>query len=556
MLFKRLVILNTTILFLLTAVFVFFNLKSTRKIVEQEVYGSFQSAMDSGASDLDMIFENARDLTLELCAAQPVQQALRSAYLEQRSTDSVQEELRSYAAEMGRMFPAFNATLWLLDETGQLHNAGDAPIPDGWLAQLQQAGGSFVWDYYYTDYGSSVRVSHVVRDEENWDRLLGVVSVSINSDYLRYTLNSIWLGNSGIVYLLDDTGKLLFPFEGSDSFPEDLPADGIVSSGMQDASVFLSRTLQANEFRIVGAARNLEALQQIAAQRRMILLFAAVVLTLAALAALGITYRISTPILDLAEKMKEVERGNFSVQIPVLHGRGEVSTLYNNFRSMLQMRQSLIEEIYGAQVREKEAELRALQAQINPHFLYNTLDSIHWMAARYGADDIEQMVTDLSQMLRYSLNNGLNQLKIRDELTQIQSYLNIQKRRFSDSFSVQYEIDPSALDCQIIKLLLQPLVENALLHGFEESGRKGLLILKIHRRGEEIDFSVRNNGRPMDLARVEAALEQPRKDASPASYGLRNVNDRLITYYGARSALQFAVEGAFSVVRFTIPAQN
>lgn len=555
MLFKRLVILNTTILFLLTAVFVFFNLKSTQKIVEEEVYGSFQSAMDGGASDLENIFENARDLTLELCAAQPVQQALRSAYLEEQPADAVQEELRDYAAEMGRMFPAFNPSVWLLDANGQLRNAEDTPIPDGWLARLETANGSFVWDYYYTDYGSSVRVSHVVRDEENWDQLLGVVSVSINSDYLRYTLNSIWLGNSGIVYLLDENGNLLFPFEEGASFPEELPEEGMILGGKQQDSVFLSRTLQTNDFQIIGAARNLEALQQIETQRRMILLFAAGVLSLAALAALAITYRISTPILELAEKMKEVERGNFAVQIPTLRGRGEVAILYNNFRSMLQMRQSLIEEIYGAQVREKEAELRALQAQINPHFLYNTLDSIHWMAARYGADDIEQMVTDLSQMLRYSLNNGLNQLKIRDELTQIQSYLNIQKRRFSDSFTVQYEIDESVLDCQIIKLLLQPLVENALLHGFDESGHGGLLVLRIQRREEQIEFCVCNNGSPMDLERIAAALEQPREEAS-TSYGLRNVNDRLIKFYGAQSALRFAVEDGFSTAKFTIPVQK
>lgn len=555
MLFKRLVILNTTILFLLTAVFVFFNLKSTQKIVEEEVYGSFQSAMDGGASDLENIFENARDLTLELCAAQPVQQALRSAYLEEQPADAVQEELRDYAAEMGRMFPAFNPSVWLLDANGQLRNAEDTPIPDGWLARLETANGSFVWDYYYTDYGSSVRVSHVVRDEENWDQLLGVVSVSINSDYLRYTLNSIWLGNSGIVYLLDENGNLLFPFEEGASFPEELPEEGMILGGEQQDSVFLSRTLQTNDFQIIGAARNLEALQQIETQRRMILLFAAGVLSLAALAALAITYRISTPILELAEKMKEVERGNFAVQIPTLRGRGEVVILYNNFRSMLQMRQSLIEEIYGAQVREKEAELRALQAQINPHFLYNTLDSIHWMAARYGADDIEQMVTDLSQMLRYSLNNGFNQLKIRDELTQIQSYLNIQKRRFSDSFTVQYEIDESVLDCQIIKLLLQPLVENALLHGFDESGHGGLLVLRIQSREEQIEFCVCNNGSPMDLERIAAALEQPREEAS-TSYGLRNLNDRLIKFYGAQSALRFAVEDGFSTAKFTIPVQK
>lgn len=116
--------------------------------------------------------------------------------------------------------------------------------------------------------------------------------------------------------------------------------------------------------------------------------------------------------------------------------------MYSNFKNMLEMRERLTEEVYGAKVREKEAELRTLQAQINPHFLYNTLDSINWMAVKYGADDIEEMVTDLSQMLRYSLNNGVNQLKVSEELTQVRCYLNIQQKRFSNSFSTSYEIDP------------------------------------------------------------------------------------------------------------------
>lgn len=110
------------------------------------------------------------------------------------------------------------------------------------------------------------------------------------------------------------------------------------------------------------------------------------------------------------------------------------------------------------------------------------------MAVKYGADDIEEMVTDLSQMLRYSLNNGVNQLKVSEELTQIRCYLNIQQKRFSNSFSTSYEIDPEVLDYQVIKLLLQPLVENALQHGFDESGQTGKLMLRVKRRKTALNF--------------------------------------------------------------------
>ena len=109
---------------------------------------------------------------------------------------------------------------------------------------------------------------------------------------------------------------------------------------------------------------------------------------------------------------------------------------------MLDMRESLIEEVYGTRVREEEAKLLSLQAQINPHFLYNTLDSISWMAAKYDAEDIEEAVSDLALMLRYSLNNGMNILTVGEELIQIKSYIKLQRMRFSNSFSVQYDVDP------------------------------------------------------------------------------------------------------------------
>lgn len=427
-------------------------------------------------------------------------------------------------------------------------------ISEEWLQAVLRAQGQFVWDYHYTEYGSSVRVSHLIYDEQNWEQPLGIVSVYVNSDYLRYALNSIRLGNNTVVYLLDAKGNLLFPYETGASIPENVGETVTIAGSASGRSAFVMRRLSVNGFRIVGEARDFDALKEITAQRKTILLLALTALTISVLAALLLTYHISTPILALSNIMKKVGAGDFKVDVPVYKGHDEVAILYSNFKNMLEMRERLTEEVYGAKVREKEAELRTLQAQINPHFLYNTLDSINWMAVKYGADDIEEMVTDLSQMLRYSLNNGVNQLKVSEELTQIRCYLNIQQKRFSNSFSTSYEIDPEVLDYQVIKLLLQPLVENALQHGFDESGQTGKLMLRVKKKENNIEFSVLNNGNKMDLEKVKQALQLP-EDAKPTSYGLRNVNDRLVKYYGAESGLQFSIEGDYSCARFTIPAQ-
>ncbi|MCI8959118.1 MAG: sensor histidine kinase [Lachnospiraceae bacterium] len=559
MLFKRLMILNTVVLFLLTVVFVGLNLSATRKIVENEVSAAFNSQMDDGSVELSRTFESARNMTLELCATRGIQDALRSGCLGQARPEEALARARDYAVDKGRLFSYFNTDLVLMMPDGTqyvLEDTGDSaasyrPGDEGYRSQ--ELDGSFVWDYFYTDYGAYVRVSHMIYDEENWEQAIGIASVNINRDYLLYTLNSVWMGDTGRVYLLDASGSLLFPYIGNVEFPRELETGVTVSlpDGRQQV-LYFKRDIPVNGYRIIGEARNIEALKEMAGQRKMILLIAAAVLGTASLMSFALTYRISTPILGLAQKMKQVEQGNFDIEIPVPQGMGEITILYHNFNSMLRIRQDLIEEIYGARVREKEAELRALQAQINPHFLYNTLDSINWMAVKYGADDIEEVVTDLSRMLRYSMNNGLNILKISQELIQIKSYIKIQQLRFSGFFQVTYDVDDQVLDCRIIKLLLQPLVENALLHGFDEAGENGVLIIRIRRMGERIHFSVINNGKQMNLEKVARAMDSSFVEQT-GSYGLRNVNDRLVKYYGPDSGLRFSVKDGYSTAEFFIP---
>ena len=562
MLFKKLMILYAFVLLFLTTVFVGMNLSVTRQVVLNEVYGTFNAQMNDGTEELSRTFESARNLVLELCVTESIQDTLRSGYEGTIESAEALRQAEAYAMDKGRLFPSNDVEIILLKEDGTQYILDETsgavrafcPKDEGYRSEELQ--GDFVWDYLYTDYGAYVRVSHVIYDETDWDRVIGIASVRIYRDYLLYTLNSMWLGQAGRIYMTDEHGQLLFPYVDSVEFPDGLNEQVPVTvQGETGQSIYFQRDIPINGYHMIGVASDVETLERMAQQRKLIFLIAAVILGTATLVTLAITYRISTPILKLARTMEKVGEGKFDGEIPVPKGKGEISILYNNFSQMLKMQNKLTEEIYGAQVREKEAELRALQAQINPHFLYNTLDSINWMAVKYGADDIEEVVTDLSQMLRYSLNNGMNILRISDELIQIRSYIKIQQLRFSDSFKVSYDVDEDILDHRIIKLLLQPLVENAVLHGFDESGQRGELMIQVKHEADGIRFCVKNNGHKMDLKRMEQALQQPEGER-PAGYGLRNVNDRLIRYYGAASCLHFAVEGEYSFAWFTIPYEE
>lgn len=560
--FKQLVILNSGVILLLTIVFVMFNVKTTNEIVENEIYGTLNTAMEKGEYELGRMFGNARDLNLELCASSSLQRILREAGNEGADLEALMEKAQSAAWEMGQIF-SYNTRICFLSGDGEILSLSPEgellrrkAEPGSWEASVLNAKGDFVWDYFYEEYGSYIRVSHVIFDEENWDHILGIASVNINSDYLRYVLNSVWLGNSGIAYLLDENRNPLFPYFESTNLPEALEVDvPLITSGENGKSIYLLRRIPENGYYLAGEARNVRALQQMSRQRKIIIVFASMMLCAAATAAMVLAYHISSPIMRLAQAMKEVEEGNFDVYLPVPPGQGEIAVLYRNFNGMLRIRKDLIEEIYGAQVREKEAELKALQAQINPHFLYNTLDSINWMAIKYGAEDIEEVVTDLSKMLRYSLNNGRNILKVSEELTQIRCYIKIQSMRFSNSFDTEYEVDPGAGEYCMIKLLLQPLVENAILHGFEGIERRGKLIIRVRETEGRLQFSVLNNGNKMDLERMRAVMGSSGETRS-TSYGIRNVNDRLVKYYGTESQIYFSVDGEYSEAGFSIPART
>lgn len=177
MLFRRLVVWNSTILVFLTAVFVWYNLTSTQKIVEEEVYNSFYTSMDTGAAELASVFRDARNLTLELCANTSVQRALRQDDAAWQDEEQKIQAARQSSENLTRFFPTFNAEIYGLDAEHQLFGADNIKnISEEWLQAVLHAQGQFVWDYHYTEYGSSVRVSHLIYDEQNWEQVISNVT--------------------------------------------------------------------------------------------------------------------------------------------------------------------------------------------------------------------------------------------------------------------------------------------------------------------------------------------------------------------------------------------
>ena len=195
------------------------------------------------------------------------------------------------------------------------------------------------------------------------------------------------------------------------------------------------------------------------------------------------------------------------------------------------------------------------QSQINPHFLYNTLDSIRWMAIRNRQMDIAKQTQALAQLLKHALNGGSENTTVREELKHLQDYITIQTNRFGDRIEVIVQADEEALNCSVLNLVLQPLVENAFVHGLENKIGHGIIEVRVSREGDVLTYSVADNGLGADPEPVRRALrgEEPEKNA----LALTNINKRLKYKYGEEHMLRFNSEpGKGTTVIVTMPAQE
>ena len=218
----------------------------------------------------------------------------------------------------------------------------------------------------------------------------------------------------------------------------------------------------------------------------------------------------------------------------------EMGKLCATYNAMLDTIDSLINDVYELYRKQKRFELKALQAQINPHFLYNTLDSINWMARAHHARDISKMVSALGTFFRHSLNKGNEYTTIENEFKQIKSYTDIQKIRYDDKFDISFDIDEELLQCTIIKLCVQPLVENCILHGFEEFEEGGMINIRLYAEGDYIYISVEDNGCGTDTDELNTALAKEIDYNEPIEkYGLSNVNLRIKLYFDETCGLTF-----------------
>ncbi len=269
-----------------------------------------------------------------------------------------------------------------------------------------------------------------------------------------------------------------------------------------------------------------------------------------------INRRITNPIIALTEKAKQFGKRDFSQPTPVNTNITELKILDESFNEMTGHISSLMRKQIENERSLHQAELELLQAQINPHFLYNTLDSIVVLAESDRSEDAIDMITSLSTFFRNSLSEGEDIHSIRAEFAQAASYLEIQHIRYSDILSYSIDVSDDIQDCLIPKLILQPLIENALYHGIKNRRGKGLITITGSREGQNIYLRVHDNGAGMDQERLDM-LQNGIYQEKRGSFGLWNVHQRIRLYCGEAYGLSFeSAAGEGTTVTVTLPAEG
>ena len=409
-----------------------------------------------------------------------------------------------------------------------------------------------LFDRNESSYSWVISLSRAVEVTDEGKATQALLLINLNYRYFEEIFSNVNLGNGGYVYLTNDRGDIIWhPKQNeiySGRFNEDNKyaatlKDGITVENLSGKNLTLNvRTIGYTGWKLVGvtpsAALGIDGIKF----RFFVLFVADLFLFLLAMINAFISDKISNPIKRLDGSVREIESGNLDVEI-VPSGSYEVEHLGKSIKNMLGRIKVLMSDLVDEHNAKRKSEFDTLQSQINPHFLYNTLDIIVWMIENENSDKAVNIVTALAKFFRISLSKGKNIITVKDEVEHVRNYLMIQNMRFKNRFEYSIDVDEEVLSYSSLKLMLQPLVENAIYHGMEFMDGDGEIDVKVFKEDDSLYFTITDNGLGMSEDMVETLLSKdfvPSKKGS--GIGVKNVNERIKLYFGSEYGLKVESE--------------
>lgn len=373
------------------------------------------------------------------------------------------------------------------------------------------------------------------------------VSLDLSFSGISSYIKNVSIGQRGYCFLMDDAGNIIYHpqqqllYAGLKS--EDTEALAALEDGAyaDDTVIYSVASVGESGWRAVGVSYVDELVNRnVNDMIRLSLWLAVVVLAVAVLTSWLLSRLIGKPLRGLASAMESFESDADHFTYRPVGGTREVQELSDSFEHMVLRIQELMTTVREEEVNLRKTELKALQAQINPHFLYNTLDSIAWMCEQGRNADAVKMVHALARLFRISISRGHELIPIAKELEHAESYLQIQMYRYKNQFTYTFDVDPDCLGYYCNKITLQPIIENSINHGLDLMVDEGRIDVRVRFDGDDIVFSVQDNGVGMSPEQLEAIMQHGPTDRT--GIGIKNVNDRLKIYFGRNYGLSITSE--------------
>ena len=429
------------------------------------------------------------------------------------------------------------------------------------LPQVQQ-----IFESSSDQYRWVIPMTRVVEITKGTDTVQGILLIHLNYTGLKLLLDGVTLGNEGYIYLIDGNGEIIYHpraqlidsgLEHENNRAVSEYRDGIYQETFHgEERVITVKSVGYTGWKLIGVApRQTVSLNSLKTQL-LVVFVAAFILFLMSLVNSYISSRITTPIRKLELSVNEIEKGNLNAKVDA-EGSYEIRHLGQSVQNMAKQIHVLMADIVSEHEKKRKQEFDTLQSQINPHFLYNTLDIIVWMIENEKPDQAVKAVTALARFFRISLSRGKSIITVKDELEHVRNYLMIQHMRFKNRFSYTIEAEDEVLELASLKLMLQPLVENAIYHGMEFMDGDGEIFISAWKEGEDLYLKVSDNGLGMTEEQVARLFsDMPHTGSSRGSgIGVKNVNERIRLYFGSEYGLSIESEpDEGTVVTIHLPA--
>lgn len=432
---------------------------------------------------------------------------------------------------------------------------------------------SHVQNIIQNQYPWVISLSREISDPETGEGK-GVLLLDLNFRIIERICSSVQLGRRGYIFIVDRNGEIVYHpqqqllYSGlkGENISRILESrEGYFAGEGDDRDTYYSiRTMASTGWKVAAVNYRSEFAENRESIRKTYAFWGLFFFTASMLISIILSRRISKPIMKLRRSMMAVEQGDFDVTADI-PSRNEIGELGAGFNIMVAEIKKLLRRVTQEQEQKRKSELNALQMQINPHFLYNTLDSVIWMAEQGKRDEVIDMSSALARLFRISISKGKEIIEVAQEIEHVRSYLTIQKIRYKDKLDYRIEVDEQILRLRIVKIILQPLVENAIYHGVKNAAKSGgeasrcTVTISGFRTGKGMDLIVGDNGAGMSaeiLSRIHRSLggeESPRKPVSADSdsagvfqpsnpgsgVGIRNVDERIKLYFGGEYGLEF-----------------